>query len=369
MIMQQQFRRYHEGFEDEGELIPGEPLWDDVRGRFGIFGGDNRIHWFPVSTLNKYVVESGKPLTVDAPTAPELAWIDGAFVIRTKAGVELARFSTTGVTLANATIAGVYPAGTVNEVINGGFQCDRAEVTSGRVVNTGVREMLFAPNWMLWCGAQANSELVVGWDTTDLPPVEGVSRVLRVNVGGNGFPASAGVRTFAHDTRRLRKASTATAWLKGPVGAVAAQRVLGSRGLLRYEPLAGTGAWKQYLIDIDSDGVDPLGENWAAFDALYCPTAAGSDNVWRVGPTEWNAGEVTANLPLNNTPDEQQRVNAIYAEPAIRGTSVYWQLLREYTRIIGSTASIGSFDHTGATLTEVLDGRLVAARLPPVPAI
>lgn len=364
MTMQIQLRRWSAGFEDEGLLLPGEQVWDDVLFRYGIKGGDNRIHWSP--SLRDQMEFAG-PLSGSDPAAPTLTFEANAMVLRTRAGVEIARFAVGGTSFNNATIAGVYPQGSANLLVNGAFQCLRSDATTGLVDSAIVdrRRALLAPNWLAWSSDQPSSRLDFDW-SDDVAPVAGAARSLRVTVGGTGFPTSAGVRTFCHDTTALRAASVASVWLRGPLGARAAIRAINENALVAYQEVVGSGAWKQYTMAV-LDDVFPTPGRWAALDALYCPQGTDAGTEWLIGPTAWHPGETPANYPLADAVAEQARVAGVYAEPRVRGTTVSWNLLPEFTTLFGATSS--DYDHTGATLTE--DSaffRVVAARIPPVPA-
>jgi len=343
-----QFRRGQQ-ISVGNDLLIGEPLWDDIASRLGVF--NNRAprtpEWYPAVIGNKMLMNPNQTLGGKLPNGDEnncyLDWStqDEILVRNRNTGIVYARFTATGVNFNAVAAVGAATAGIANVLPNGNLAVRRAALPI-TVVDTNVdayRSYLVAPNWQVWKSPTTAGRLAVTWDEVGSRPFAGAPGVLQVSA--SGAPNSSGLRVFMHGLKALAGLQvTFAAYIFGANGIKTQHRAVTQNGNVMFtKEVTANNAWQRIIttFTVPSDN-----SNWAGFDVLYNPSGnTNATQLWRVGAATLQVGTSASPVEIRPEPLERALCTSVYKE--------------------GKLSLSGSTDVAGADLSNFANGPKVEA--------
>lgn len=307
-----QFRIYNPNASLVTETpVVGEPFWDPIAGRFGVFNNiGGQPSWYPAVTNTSLVVNEGQLLrgrasgglessiVLDWGTTGELRIVD-----KSNNDEVLASFAGSGSQFANAASITTATNAIFNRLVNSNMLIGRPDdlpVLSSLTYtyNTNVALYPWAPNWYSYKPVTSAGTLVFSKVTTGLPS-EGISGGIRINA--SGAPTAGGLRHYVFSPGKGNVASTitASAYIKGPLGAKCRIRLRDNTDNINaVKEVTGTGAWVRESITVTAPaGYNPL---WLAFDSIEAP------GFNRTSSTSWYVCAPTLCFGSNPAPLEDR---------------------------------------------------------------
>ena len=303
----------------------GEPFWDPDNSRLGFFNNrDGNIDWYPITLVNMILNQGQKLSGKDSANATNTIMLDWGTpgnlrIVDTATNTVLAEFNAASQTLLNvASVAGGLP-GITNLVANASLVVERRL----QPFNSGIwsdstlwaNPQVIAPNWFGYRRPGSAGHVRYYLDTT-VPTGLGAAKAARVTA--KNAPTGAGVRHFVHSIKNLGgRTVTVSAWIKGPTGSQARMRVCTENGG-EVQALAFTanGSWQKKTFTIGALPND--GSSWLAFDSLYTPGFAATDQVeWYVCAPQVNLSAVSMNFEVRPSSLERTMVADLFQERRI----------------------------------------------------
>lgn len=386
------------GVPDTEQPVVGEPFWDPVYKRLGIYSDNNKINWFASiaddyspydnqilatnasQMLGGLVSQSGvtslNKLAMDFSTPDEIRIIDRL------TRVVYARFTPNGALFNSASVQGTTKLGIINNVLNAGLNVKRnyGLPTLPRVSGEegATNSLVLAPNWQLWC-APGRTGILEGYLSDDVP-FGSCPKSMQVKVPAT--PAHAGIRTFLHNTTHLAgKVVNFSFYVKGPVGKNSYSRAISTYAVHNSIVIEGNGAWSRQSFNVTIPSRSSLA-NFIAFDMLYNPIGGETVDPWYVAAPQIALGNTPLDIDIRPQEIERSLVSSIYSEGKRRlkrGDTIElnWDLMPNFTELevtssVAIPITITEKDHLGAILelanignsTDWVSLKLVAHRLP-----
>lgn len=337
-----QFRIWSPGAAGEEPKV-GEPFYDPLTGRFGIFNsrftGDLAdIEWGLASVAGKLGVPKDYRLTgftsggilsniqLDWSQAGKLRVLDandGDIVLMEVSATE-------GAVFANASSITSGLPGPRNRIVNSGLSLRRSLIPNQASISTaaaardypGLRgvenevywdnPMLLAPNWFAWKVPDSDGDITFSLDTVSIPGGLGVSA--SVKAAATGAPNNSGVTVYDYDYGSLRgQIIRPSVFLRGTSGHLTVIRVRSSAGgLLMEKTVTGDNTWHQTTMDallLPDDG-----SSWLAFDVLHNPGLASSASNWRAAAPQITIGATPSAYEVRSAAYERSFSAAFWRE-------------------------------------------------------
>lgn len=365
----------HIQFRRGGALISGEipeigePLWDEINKRLGIFNGSGPLimEWYPcveddALVLNENQSLSGKitaggrnNVIVDFSTQNEM-------VIKNKITNEIyARFAPNVATLNSVSAGTNSHTGINNILLNGDFSIRRSADSSPTfpiaTSNSLYRSYAVAPNWHFWKTDGSAGDLQFDYSITEFP----AGSFSSVKITAINAPNSSGLRSFIHDYALVRgKEYTASIYVKGSVGEQTSIRAVTASGAFASKNHIATGNWDRLELTFTCPDIDG---QFLGIDYCYCPSNNNpATQVWYYAKAMFNKGAVATAYESRTKDMERSMLASISKESSvylsgIGTTAIPLDLLDtpiiEYALPIGitGTLAVSSISKSGALLT------------------
>lgn len=298
-----QLRLFDSAFFPAETPVVGEPYWDTLKSRFGVFNNrSNQMEWYPTVdgrglTLHKDQTLAGTD-TAQASNPIALDWTtpNALRILNRGTNEVIAEFTDLGATFTAAGSVSSGVNGIVNRIINAPLHLFKAIDHSDAIVNKvgiGPHEpKLIAPNWLFFKKNGSAGDVSAQIDYVDKPSPDITASIRLI---GNNAPTDGGIRHFITDTAWMRgKNVTFSNYIKGPLGVSARRRIKDSDANIDVtEVIVGTGNWERIstTIAVPSN----YAAAWIALDSLYAPgfTSVPS-TTWRVAAPVANVGAFSA---------------------------------------------------------------------------
>lgn len=307
----------------------GEPLWDDINSRFGVFNNrtPTAVEWYPIVIGDKLIMNANQTLGgktsggVENNVYLEFTAQNELAIRNRNSGMMYAKFASTGATFNALAAEGTAYTGIINGIINGNLSVRKAvqPITTVDNSNPNFRTHVIAPNWYMWKTAGTGGRMVLYYPTVGQVglPFVGCPNVLIINA--SSAPNSSGLRTFHHGYRSLAgQEVTFSSWLWGVNGSVAYQRAVSEAGTTLFsKQVTMSGSWQR----IDTTFTVPVHANarWIGFDVLYNPSGnTNTQQTWIVGPVQLEYGDTASRYENRPEAIERALCDAIYREGKVR---------------------------------------------------
>lgn len=303
----------------------GEPLWDDVNSRFGVFNNraPTAVEWYPRVIGNKMLMNPDQTLGGLLPNGDEhnlyLDWStqDVLYIRNRNTNAIYATFAAVGASFNAVGASGVPYGGITNLLLNGNLAVKRGAIpiTTVDTNNAQHRSSLIAPNWQMWKSANSTGRLIAAFDGAGSRPYVGCPGVLQVQA--TAAPNSAGLRVFMHGYEALDGQQTFACYIIGPNGAKTQHRAITENGSILFtKEVTATGSWQRVL----STFTPPQdGSRWAGFDVLYNPSGnTPATQTWRVGGASLQNGPSASVIESRPEAIERALCASIYQEGRVR---------------------------------------------------
>jgi len=323
--MRFQFRR---GTDFEVGEIPleGSPLWDDQKGRLGIYWGSQggKLCWFPPVIDDFLQMPQGGLIggTDDNGLMNRLVFdwsVPDVLRIRDRINNSVvAEFTPYGIVagVINQDLS-IIPT-TRNMMVNGDLSIKRVTGFVPTFItdpnDAAKRRHLFAPNWLAWHKSDGTGSLTVAYDENDIITKTGLMpRVLSVITENN--PTQCGIRVYFPDYKAVFGQTVNVSFdLKGTAGALTQIRFLNSLNSqldVQNVPEA-TGAWERVDFPVFLPSTNAT---WWAADLLFEPSKLQSaQQQWKIGAVQVTKGGSPSFFEPRTMIDQKRFVDAIFHE-------------------------------------------------------
>lgn len=334
--------------------IMGEPRWDSLKSRFGVYNTGNTIKWYPIVEDGKIVLNNNQYLTgltsTDQPNNIKLDFsVANEFrIIDTITNTVIARFNATGAYL-NST----FPEGTSsipfsNLVANASLIKKRTFSSPQSLTSVG--SLMVAPNWYVWRNSSPSSvgNITFEWSPSE---VQGGSSFIKLDV--NQAPNSAGIRHFIPCENLNGKSITLSAYYRGTAGKKLIMRALTPSAPIISKVITLTGNLQKESITFNV----PNDQSVIFFDGIYSPSFDNAAQTYiYYGAPMANLGAVA--LPFDERPAhmEAQLLSSFYSSIRYKSASLVDLnnpiplIGNNYSVIANDTFTISNSSPSGLTL-------------------
>lgn len=299
----------------------GEPFWDPLVRRLGVWSGDNdgEVCWYPIISPTAMRLNAGQVLSgvdndgEDNPIVISFATPDQMRFINSRTGTILATISEAGEVLHSASSMVTGTPGFLNKIINASLSVVRSLIPAGTyntIDPSFVSPSMMAPNCYAWQTPSSAGNLAFSL-STEVPSNVGAHRSVKIDA--SQAPNSAGVRWFILDYPSfVGHTISASIYTKGTEGFESRLRVVTENGgEVGAIVITGTGSWLRSSVTcaLPNDG-----STWIAVDLHNPGRNDPGDNTWYVTAPQFYDNNVVP--PFENRPSdlEASLVASLYSE-------------------------------------------------------
>jgi len=292
----------------------GEPRWDTVNKRLGMFDSGTAISWYPqidpvenLLFLNPNQKLSGKTainqpnnIHLDMTVPNELR------ILNVASGQTIARFTSGGAFFNSTIVSGTTEITFQNMLANSSLTKKLPLTVAKSTDNNGT--FVVAPNWLVWKNSQVTSigNLIAEWSA---PIVSGADSSLKITAEDS--PNAAGVRHIIFTKNLAGESLTVSCYYKANTGEKAIMRVTSPAGSVASKVITANGNTQREELSFTV----PANQDILYFDSLYTPSFENATlQPWEVCAPMVNKGLTAFPFERKNQQLEEYLTSAFYVK-------------------------------------------------------